>query len=175
MVTLWNSIRIQRGAPAMGFIAPFLYAVHDAFPAAFQDVTTGNNACGAGHSLDTVNCCDQSFAATPGWDAVTGLGTPNFKAIANFVQSSATLSKKDVSKVMYSEVDYSQEVQSSASTTPSQSSVSGIAIAGLVLGCVSIVIASAGLYVALSRTKNQRNDYEILVGGKHSLLSTGNF
>jgi hypothetical protein len=39
MVTLWNDIRLAYGQPPMGFIAPFLYYVPDAF----QDITTGNN------------------------------------------------------------------------------------------------------------------------------------
>jgi hypothetical protein len=30
-------------------------------------------------------CCEYSFAASPGWDAVTGLGTPDFEVIANLV------------------------------------------------------------------------------------------
>lgn len=36
---------------------------------AFYDVTVGNNACG-----DMV-CCPLGYTATPGWDAVSGLGT----------------------------------------------------------------------------------------------------
>ena len=36
---------------------------------AFYDVTVGNNACG-----DMV-CCPLGYTATPGWAAVSGLGT----------------------------------------------------------------------------------------------------
>jgi hypothetical protein len=37
-----------------------------------------------------VLCCQYFFAATPGWDAATGLGTPNFQTIANLVINNAT-------------------------------------------------------------------------------------
>jgi hypothetical protein len=87
MVTLWNDMRLSYGLPPMGFIAPFLYAVARDTPEAFQDVTTGNNACGAGSGLldpDT-HCCEQSFSATAGWDATTGLGTPNFHLLSSIV------------------------------------------------------------------------------------------
>lgn len=47
-------------------------------------------ACGAGYSIETVNCCEYSFAASAGWDAVTGLGSPNFQVISNLVLNNAT-------------------------------------------------------------------------------------
>jgi tripeptidyl-peptidase-1 len=72
MVTLWNDIRLSSGGSPLGFIAPFLYEIYSSHPEAFHDITTGDNACGAGHSIDTVNCCKYSFKAAPGWDAVTG-------------------------------------------------------------------------------------------------------
>jgi len=60
------------GAP-LGFINPALYKI-GANPARyandFFDVSTGNND-------NFNNPQDPNFAATPGWDPVTGLGTPN--------------------------------------------------------------------------------------------------
>ena len=50
------------GTP-VGFINPQLYAA----PSALNDITTGNNG---------------SFAAGPGWDACTGLGSPNGSKVA---------------------------------------------------------------------------------------------
>ena len=35
---------------------------------------TGNNNCAAGGLV----CCAHGFSAVPGWDPVTGLGSPNF-------------------------------------------------------------------------------------------------
>jgi kumamolisin len=49
-----------------GFINPALYRM----PAAFRDVVTGNNG---------------AFAATSGWDACTGLGSPKGTAVASAV------------------------------------------------------------------------------------------
>jgi kumamolisin len=52
----------QRGTSA-GFVNPALYAA----PNAFRDITSGDNG---------------AFSAGPGWDACTGLGSPNGTAIA---------------------------------------------------------------------------------------------
>lgn len=90
MVTLWNDIRLANNMPPMGFIAPFLYQIAQENPEAFHDIVTGNNACGAGHSLSDVNCCTYSYGAVPGWDAVTGLGSPNFQIISNLVINNRT-------------------------------------------------------------------------------------
>jgi hypothetical protein len=85
MVTLWNDMRLAYGMPPLGFIAPFLYHVYEFSPEAFNDVVYGDNACGVGGSIETANCCDYGFSAVPGWDAVTGLGSPNFQILANLV------------------------------------------------------------------------------------------
>ncbi len=47
-------------------------------------------ACGVGRSIETANCCEYSFAASPGWDATTGLGSPNFNLIADLILNNAT-------------------------------------------------------------------------------------
>lgn len=43
-----------------------------------------------GKTTETTPCCPESFAAAPGWDAVTGLGSPNFQVISNLVLNNAT-------------------------------------------------------------------------------------
>jgi kumamolisin len=48
--------------PRVGFVNPQLYQ----FPRAFNDITSGNNG---------------AFQAGPGWDAATGLGSPNGKSL----------------------------------------------------------------------------------------------
>ena len=64
---LWAALiaRINQasGSP-LGYINPMLYNN----PPAFHDITQGNNG---------------TFAAAPGWDACTGLGTPNGGAVAS--------------------------------------------------------------------------------------------
>lgn len=69
MVSLLNEARLKAGKPPMGFLNPFLYANADAF----FDVTKGTNAEGRGPFT-----APYGYAAAPGWDAATGLGTPHF-------------------------------------------------------------------------------------------------
>ncbi|KAA0150803.1 hypothetical protein FNF31_06951 [Cafeteria roenbergensis] len=61
----------------LGHVAPLLYKIYEADNSAFNDVTQGDNFC-------TESSCDctTGFKATKGWDATTGLGTPNFPKLA---------------------------------------------------------------------------------------------
>lgn len=59
-----NALRAGSGKPPLGFLNPFIYKN----PGAFNDVSLGVNT-GEGK---------EGFAAIEGWDAATGLGTPNF-------------------------------------------------------------------------------------------------
>lgn len=67
IINLINEERIAKGKGPIGFLNPTMYA----HPHAFNDITIGNNpGCGTG-----------GFNATPGWDPVTGLGTPDFEKL----------------------------------------------------------------------------------------------
>ncbi|KAJ7268625.1 family S53 protease [Mycena rebaudengoi] len=66
MISLLNDRLIAAGRPVLGFLNPLLYSEHGR--AAFTDVTSGNNP----------GCNTDGFSASPGWDPLTGLGTPNF-------------------------------------------------------------------------------------------------
>ena len=59
-----------------GFLNPFLYTV----PSALRDVTNGNN--------DTTGQVG-GFPAGPGWDACTGLGTPDGTAVLNAIRTAS--------------------------------------------------------------------------------------
>ncbi|PCH45047.1 subtilisin-like protein [Wolfiporia cocos MD-104 SS10] len=61
-----NDARLAAGKGPIGFINPTIYTPD--FIAAFNDITSGNNP----------GCGTDGFSAEPGWDPVTGLGTPNF-------------------------------------------------------------------------------------------------
>lgn len=63
-------INATNGSP-VGFVSPTLYAT----PAALRDITQGNNG---------------DFAAGPGWDACTGLGSPDGSQIATLLGSAPT-------------------------------------------------------------------------------------
>lgn len=72
IITLINGERLKLGKKPVGFINPVLYA----HPEILNDVTQGNNP----------GCGTRGFEARPGWDPVTGLGTPNYeKMLALFL------------------------------------------------------------------------------------------
>jgi tripeptidyl-peptidase-1 len=64
ILTLINQERLKAGKSSIGFINPTAYA----HPEVFTDVTSGNNG----------GCGVDGWFAVPGWDPVTGLGTPNY-------------------------------------------------------------------------------------------------
>jgi len=64
IVTLLNEERLSQGKKPIGFLNPIIYA----HPEIFHDVTEGSNP----------GCGTDGFPASPGWDPVTGMGTPNF-------------------------------------------------------------------------------------------------
>lgn len=63
-----NGIRLSSGKSVMGFLNPWIYKN----PSVFNDVTSGCNNEGG----------SAGFTAVKGWDPATGLGTPNFEAMA---------------------------------------------------------------------------------------------
>ncbi len=71
LITLVNQSLVGAGKSAAGFINPTLYAS----PAALRDITSGSNG---------------SFNAGPGWDACTGLGSPNGTAVLQALGNGAS-------------------------------------------------------------------------------------
>jgi len=70
-----NAARLKAGKPVLGFVNPLLYALAAADPKAFNDVMQGDNTC----TEDACPCpANTGYYAAPGWDATTGLGTPNY-------------------------------------------------------------------------------------------------
>merc|ERR1712232_1463398 len=63
LVAKINAKRLAGGKGTMGYMNPWLYATWANVSAALYDVTSGDN---------------KGFYAYKGWDAVTGLGTPNY-------------------------------------------------------------------------------------------------
>lgn len=68
-----NDIRLKAGKAPLGFINPLIYQ----HPEIFNDITQGNNGA----------CNTNGFPAEKGWDPVTGLGTPNYVAMAKLIGS----------------------------------------------------------------------------------------
>ena len=77
ILALLNDYQTQRGKPVLGFANPLLYKMKDTF----TDVVYGNNHC------TEFQCCntDYGYMATSGWDAVSGLGTPNVGAMMKWL------------------------------------------------------------------------------------------
>lgn len=65
--TLINEQLAEAGKNPVGFVNPVLYDNPDAF----NDITSGSNP----------GCGTAGFSAAPGWDPVTGLGTPNYEKL----------------------------------------------------------------------------------------------
>jgi tripeptidyl-peptidase-1 len=74
LVALLNDHQVSQGKPKLGFINPILYKMWADNKKIFHDITQGNNWC------TEMQCCNSTFGyeAAVGWDPVTGLGTPNF-------------------------------------------------------------------------------------------------
>ncbi len=70
LVALLNQGRVQAGLAPVGFLNPQLYGA----PSSLRDITSGNNG---------------AYRAAKGWDACTGLGSPNGAALAQLFTASA--------------------------------------------------------------------------------------
>jgi tripeptidyl-peptidase-1 len=68
---LLNDLRLQNGKSPLGFLNPLIYSN----PAGFNDITEGSSS----------GCGGPGFPAKPGWDAVTGFGTPSYEKLAKIV------------------------------------------------------------------------------------------
>jgi len=92
IVSLLNEYRAMNNMPPLGFVNPLFYKIAARNPAAFNDVVIGQNRCGTYvfPSPKVSLCCSQGFIAETGWDAVSGLGTPNF----NILKDEVLMSKK---------------------------------------------------------------------------------
>jgi len=69
--------------PPIGFVNPMLYASP---PGCFKDIVVGENFDGDLQPRDSPYpiYCDYGFTTKPGWDAVSGLGTPNFQQLLQY-------------------------------------------------------------------------------------------
>jgi len=83
VVTLLNNICLNAGGKTLGFANPLFYQNADAF----TDVTQGTSGIGS-------NAATGVWKAEKGWDAATGLGFPNFKALSAVVQKQCSSAGK---------------------------------------------------------------------------------
>jgi len=81
LIGMINGQVITKTGKPLGFLNPLLYQMAAALPAAFTDITVGDNIC-------TENGCGSTckgFIATKGWDPVTGLGTPVYAQMQAYI------------------------------------------------------------------------------------------
>jgi tripeptidyl-peptidase-1 len=64
IINLLNEERLEKGKGPIGFLNQIIYK----HPEMFNDVTVGGNP----------GCGTEGFPASPGWDPVTGVGTPDY-------------------------------------------------------------------------------------------------
>lgn len=85
MISLLNDIRMSNSAPALGFLNPYLYQMSQNHSDVFNDIVMGDNRCTASPgSASAPNCCEHGFYAVPGWDPLTGLGSPRFDLLRRY-------------------------------------------------------------------------------------------
>jgi len=76
IVALLNDQRLRANKSTLGFLNPLFYK----HPEVFMDVTKGCNQGGQ-------RCGEVGFAASEGWDPVTGLGSPDFAKMSALVSN----------------------------------------------------------------------------------------
>lgn len=74
IVSLLNDYLLSKGRPPLGFLNPLLYGVG---LAGLNDIIVGSNP----------GCNTVGFPAIPGWDPVTGHGTPDFARLKDMLDS----------------------------------------------------------------------------------------
>lgn len=89
LIGLLNDARLRAGKPVMGFINPWLYSLGDRGQnsSGIVDITAGAAIGCTGVNLQSGRRIQGAsiipgaqWAATPGWDPSTGLGTPDLEA-----------------------------------------------------------------------------------------------
>mmetsp|Transcript_17280 Transcript_17280/g.27004 ORF Transcript_17280/g.27004 Transcript_17280/m.27004 type:complete len:587 (-) Transcript_17280:63-1823(-) len=75
-----NAARLNMTKSVLGFVNPLFYSMFESDPTFFNDITTGNNNC-------TESCCGVGYTATTGWDPVSGMGSPNYPKILDYIQN----------------------------------------------------------------------------------------
>jgi tripeptidyl-peptidase-1 len=74
-IAILNNVQLAAGKKPLGFLNPWLYATQAAHADAFTDIVKGMNN----------NNIGKGFTAMPGWDPCSGVGTPDFAAMAQYL------------------------------------------------------------------------------------------
>jgi tripeptidyl-peptidase-1 len=77
IISLINDRRIAQGKPTLGFLNTVLYGAAAGDSPVGSDIVTGDNKAPG---------CAAGFPAAVGYDAITGLGTPDFAVLTKLLQ-----------------------------------------------------------------------------------------
>ena len=81
MISILNNMRVSNGKSTLGPVAAVLYSMGESCPGCFKDIVDGSN------NSTEFGGCKWGYHGAKGYDAVYGLGVPNFKAIYNYVEN----------------------------------------------------------------------------------------
>jgi len=81
--SLLNDYVIQKRGKPLGPLNQLIYQMAAAHPAAFRDITSGDNVCTEEGCSDSCN----GFYCAPGWDPVTGNGSPVYTEMLKYIKS----------------------------------------------------------------------------------------
>lgn len=81
MISILNNYRVSNGKSTLGPLGPLLYHIYHNCEDCFNDILIGSN-----NSTEESEC-KWGYTATKGFDAVYGLGSPNFNNIYAFVRT----------------------------------------------------------------------------------------
>jgi tripeptidyl-peptidase-1 len=82
MISVANAQRKKAGKSRLGFLNPLWYSN----PAIFNQITHGWNNCSAVPAF----CCAEGFTSAPGWDPLTGMGSPSYLRLMQATPASPT-------------------------------------------------------------------------------------
>ena len=80
MIGILNNLRLSQKKPSLGPVGPLLYQMYNECKDCFKDLVIGSN-----NSTEYGNC-KYGYWATKGYDAVYGLGLPNFDKIYHYIE-----------------------------------------------------------------------------------------
>ena len=90
IVALLNAAGIQAGKSPLGFLNPFLYSKgYEGLNDIVKGESQGCLVLYSGQALLLPTVPYASWNATPGWDPVTGLGTPDFQKLVQLSMDAA--------------------------------------------------------------------------------------
>lgn len=81
IITKLNNLRLSQNRSVVGFVAPLLYDIAANCNDCFKDIEEGSN-----NSTEYMNC-KYGYVASKGYDAVYGLGVPNFDKIYEYIRN----------------------------------------------------------------------------------------